>query len=442
MTAPIPRASLSTKVVSPVRMTEYQNDDNDITYQEGERPTKKVNQYVLGEILGRSYAKVREAIDEHTLKRVAVKIIKMRLLKKLTGAAEALSREINIMKKLKNKVDNLILHFCFDLSQNVIQLIEVIRNESKNKIYIVIEFAGAGSLHQVINAAPSKQLSPGDVWHYFTQLINGLEFIHNQGVIHRDIKPANLMITPDRVLKFCDFGTSSELNQFTLSDECTVANGTPAFLSPQAVVGGGSFSGFKLDIWAAGVTLYYMAIGKYPFDVNVFQLYENIAKTEYDVPSTIDTDLSNLIRGMMQKDEKDRFTIQDIKANKWFTTTKFAYAPQTQLVDRWRSYSLTPFIEKAVNDMSNGGTPVGSPISFNFRDKVISGVHFQLETVPQAGIQLRSSVPTLSNTRRASSAMGSSSPEENDVMDNVNIVPRRMSEGTPLQKQKNKCNMM
>jgi serine/threonine protein kinase len=78
------------------------------------------------------------------------------------------------------------------LYKNVIQLIEVIRNEDKGKIYIVIEFAGAGSVHQVVNSSPNKRLPMSDVWHFFTQMIEGLEYIHNQGVIHRDIKPGML----------------------------------------------------------------------------------------------------------------------------------------------------------------------------------------------------------------------------------------------------------
>ncbi len=107
----------------------------------------------------------------------------------------------------------------------MIQLFEVIQNNEKDKIYIVLEFAGAGSLQQVINSHPNKRLPLSDVWYvffsrltyrfFFTQMIEGLEYIHNQGIIHRDIKPANLMVTPDRVLKLSDFGVAIELNAFS-----------------------------------------------------------------------------------------------------------------------------------------------------------------------------------------------------------------------------------
>lgn len=110
-----------------------------------------------------AYGKVREAIDSHTLKRVAIKIIKKRLLKKIKGGEENLRNEVNIMRKLKHP--------------NVIQLIEVIQKEEKQKIYIVLEFAGAGSLQQVINSHPNKRLPLCDVWRFFRQFIEGLEYI-------------------------------------------------------------------------------------------------------------------------------------------------------------------------------------------------------------------------------------------------------------------------
>ncbi len=57
--------------------------------------------YFLG-----SYAKVREAIDSNTLKRVAIKIIKKHVIKRIKGAMATLKNEINIMRKLKHKVSH------------------------------------------------------------------------------------------------------------------------------------------------------------------------------------------------------------------------------------------------------------------------------------------------------------------------------------------------
>ncbi|KAL0488346.1 serine/threonine-protein kinase Stk [Acrasis kona] len=359
---------------------------NEVTYKTVDKGPKKVNQYVLGEILGEgSYAKVREAIDSNSLKRVAIKIVKKRVMRKIKGAMTALKNEINIMRKLKHK--------------NVIQLIEVIHNNEKERIYIVIEFAGAGSLQQVINSHPNKRLPLSDVWCFFTQLIEGLEYIHNQGVVQRDIKPANLMVTPDRVLKLSDFGVASELNQFSQSDECTHSHGSPAFQSPQIAMGEKQFSGFKLDIWACGVTLYLLVVGQYPFQgETVFGLYDAIARCEYDMPDWIEKDVADLIRMMLTKNENQRATIAQIKATKWFNTTQYEDRPQPNLVDRWRSFSLLPYIAKAVNSM--GGGILNNRMSLQpLPNSRVSGVQFNLES--KTG---RNSIPPLKTGQHGGSA--------------------------------------
>lgn len=199
---------------------------------------------------------------------------------------------------------------------------------------------------------------------------------HNLGIIHRDIKPANLMITPDRILKISDFGVASELNQFSQSDVCTHSFGSPAFQSPQIATGKKSFSGFKLDIWAGGVTLYVLVTGQYPFQgTNVFNLYEQIAKAEYEIPGWVEKPLADLIRGMMSRDEETRFTIQQIKENEWFQTTQYNDKPlPNPLVDRWRSFSLLPYIAKAVNtSMASSDLPSHRQMSMGSR---LSAVHF------------------------------------------------------------------
>lgn len=188
------------------------------------------------------------------------------------------------------------------------------------------------------------------------------------------------MITPDRILKISDFGVASELNQFSQSDVCTHSHGSPAFQSPQIATGKKSFSGFKLDIWAGGVTLYVLVTGQYPFQgTNVFNLYEQIAKAEYEIPGWVEKSLADLIRGMMRKDEETRFTIKEIKENAWFQTTQYNDKPQPNpLVDRWRSFSLLPYIAKAVNTtMTSSDLPTHRRLSQSASaPNRLSAVHF------------------------------------------------------------------
>ncbi len=96
--------------------------DTEITYRT--KTPKTVNQYLLGEVLGKgSYGKVREALDTNTMKRVAIKIAKKSQLRKLPGGGEAsVKQEIAIMKKLKPH-------------SNIVTFIDSFSNEEKGKLY-------------------------------------------------------------------------------------------------------------------------------------------------------------------------------------------------------------------------------------------------------------------------------------------------------------------
>jgi serine/threonine protein kinase len=96
-------------------------------------------------------------------------------------------------------------------------------------------------------------------------------------IIHRDIKPENLLIDENDRIKITDFG----LSLFTKNGNDEVRNtaGSTLFFAPE-VIDGKTYSGKKSDVWALGVTLYYMVFRKYPFyAINRDQLYPKI-KTE------------------------------------------------------------------------------------------------------------------------------------------------------------------
>jgi serine/threonine protein kinase len=173
-----------------------------------------------------------------------------------------------------------------------------------------MEYVPCGSLEAQIK----KGMIPSHkIWKYFRGLILGIDYCHEKaGVVHRDIKPENLLIDVNDNIKIADFGISFMMD-YNLSDEISVMAGSHFFMAPE-VVGQERYKGKPSDIWAMGVTLYYMLCRKLPFGGNsIPSLYNSIMKSEpsYDVFFT--TEQSNLLRRMMCKDPDNRITLKEIK---------------------------------------------------------------------------------------------------------------------------------
>mmetsp|Transcript_21244 Transcript_21244/g.41370 ORF Transcript_21244/g.41370 Transcript_21244/m.41370 type:complete len:385 (+) Transcript_21244:365-1519(+) len=274
---------------------------------------------VLGDALGEgAYGQVREGLrvkeGPKFGQRVAVKIISRKLLRKVRNGQQNLKREINCLKKLKHP--------------NIIQLYDVIDNEELDKIYLMMELANYKSLQDVMDDYqrnnPHVEGSGLDEEQYrnlFHQLVLGLRHCHDKGVVHRDIKPSNLQLNSEGVLKIIDFGVAESLDQFSLLDDTEKFAGTPAFQPPEVANGSRSFKALKVDIWAAGVTLYVMATGKTPFAGDkIDELYSNIGKGEYEVPPEIlqRETLSEVITRLMEPDPEQRMTLEELVDHAWF----------------------------------------------------------------------------------------------------------------------------
>nr|XP_054764208.1 serine/threonine-protein kinase STK11-like [Lytechinus pictus] len=121
-------------------------------------------------------------------------------------------------------------------------------------MYLFMEYCVSG-LQDMLDAAECKKFPIWQAHNYFSQLVDGLEYLHSQHVVHKDIKPSNLLLTTAGVLKISDFGVAELLDQFTEDDACRTSQGSPAFQPPEIANGQDVFSGFKVDIWSSGVTL-------------------------------------------------------------------------------------------------------------------------------------------------------------------------------------------
>mmetsp|Transcript_5362 Transcript_5362/g.13622 ORF Transcript_5362/g.13622 Transcript_5362/m.13622 type:complete len:402 (+) Transcript_5362:304-1509(+) len=317
---------------------------------------KKVRDFVLGDVLGEgAYGQVREGLrvkegDPKFGQRVAVKIISKRLLRKARNGQQNLKREVNCLKKLKH--------------QNIIQLYDVIDGEEFEKVYLVFELANYGSVQDLLEMMQIHMKAKGvevvgsglkeqHIQNLFYQLVQGLMACHAKGVVHRDIKPSNLQITSDGILKIIDFGVAETLDHFNEIDDTEKFAGTPAFQPPEVAGGCRTFSATKVDIWAAGVTLYVMGTNKTPFlGDKIDELYSNISQGEYEMPEHFGDNLKDLVSGLMKPNPEERISLEAVSEHPWLQGDEVKQRPKLQtLPARDKSKTLlTRYMEENSSD--------------------------------------------------------------------------------------------
>jgi serine/threonine protein kinase len=169
--------------------------------------------------------------------------------------------------------------------KRIIKLEEFI--QAKGSSFIILEYANRGTLDTVISFFIHKNRKATDflLWSIFSQIAEGLEYLHSKNIIHRDIKPSNILINSihssdnEEVLEFkiCDFSLSYQLSDEDEYIESSIV-GTPFYMAPE-IVSKTKYNN-TVDIWGLGVTMYEVSCLSKPFKgENRTDLYKQIKKT-------------------------------------------------------------------------------------------------------------------------------------------------------------------
>ncbi|KAI0927507.1 hypothetical protein AcV5_008028 [Taiwanofungus camphoratus] len=126
-------------------------------------------------------------------------------------------------------------------------------------LYIILEFCENGSLHNICKRFGKFPETLVGV--YISQVLEGLVYLHDQGVIHRDIKGANILTNKDGCVKLADFGVASRQTAGAARDDAVV--GSPYWMAPEVIEQSGATT--ASDIWSVGCTVIELLEGKPPY---------------------------------------------------------------------------------------------------------------------------------------------------------------------------------
>ncbi|GAA4340237.1 hypothetical protein GCM10023165_20070 [Variovorax defluvii] len=141
--------------------------------------------------------------------------------------------------------------------RNIVQVYQF--GEDNDCAYIVMEYVAGRNLRDYIHSP--RKLEIGQVLCLMGQLLDGLHYAHERGIVHRDVKPANLLIADDGRLKITDFGIArTESSNLTRGSSVI---GSPGYIAPEQYTD--REVDRRVDVFSAGVLLYQMLSGSTPF---------------------------------------------------------------------------------------------------------------------------------------------------------------------------------
>jgi len=268
------------------------------------RLVRKLGQGGMGEV----YLANQVSLD----RKVALKILSKEMAKK-PGFTERFVREARAMARIDHPA-----------------AVKIYAAESdKGLHYVAIEYVKGTKLEKdgQLVVKDGKQLlmnsmqdwmdqlgkvSVGDAIHIILECADALQHAHELSIVHRDIKPDNVLVTDTGKIKVADFGLAKAVDDEDMSmTQSGTGLGTPLYMPPEQARDAKNVD-LRTDIYALGVTFYYLLTGKLPFKGDtVLKLimakengqFDSMRKLNPEVPERLEL----IVDKMIQKEPKHRY---------------------------------------------------------------------------------------------------------------------------------------
>ena len=182
---------------------------------------------------------------------------------------------------------------------NIIQITDVMHTDE----YLIIIMESPSEEHLSEITTSPQDLTKEEARKYLLQLINGVEYLHEQNILHLDLRPDNIFVQGGQI-KISDFNIS------VLAPSRPTKFATYMYVSPERI-NGEQISG-KMDCWAIGCIYYLLSLGQLPFSGTHLELLNNIQNINYIKPEQVDQFDMKIIEMTLVK-EDERKSISELK---------------------------------------------------------------------------------------------------------------------------------
>jgi len=316
-------------------------------------PAYSLSQFKTLRELGKgSFGVVNQVVHEETGEIFAMKVLdKKKIVER--GLQEQLKREVLLQLRTQHT--------------NVVRMLFYF--EDSKEVFCLLEHADGGHLFSYLTKHDGGISEPRAAA-FFEETARGLEYLHNLGIIHRDLKPENILLYGEALTaKIGDFGWCVELN--AQNPERKTFCGTTDYMAPEMLLNEPHDT--SVDLWALGVLLYEMLVGRAPFAAqSKRETMERICHAKFDLPAgTVSEEASELILGLLRKAKSERKSLNEVLSNPW-VASRGVVNPQKQWADckgsELNGKHITPPVEELTDlDLTAAMKLSGSVADLNAR---------------------------------------------------------------------------
>ncbi|MEO8271918.1 MAG: serine/threonine-protein kinase, partial [Aureliella sp.] len=236
---------------------------------------------------------------------------------------------------------------------NIAQVYEI--SEDRNTPFIVSEFIDGLTLRDL---SKGVKLTPLEVVKLLIQIVEAVEFAHQNKIIHRDLKSSNILVDRNRNAFVVDFGLSRRDDPEITMTLAGAVVGTVQYMSPEQAVGNNALVGPASDVYSLGVILYELLCAELPFHgtkrMTINQVIYEEPRRPRQLNENIPRDLETITLKAMAKKPSQRYaSAQDFADDlrRWSRNEPIRARPVIFLVHWWswcRRHPTTAMLSAAI----------------------------------------------------------------------------------------------